>query len=427
VSARSYIRGLNPQLPRAVQILQAGGFVNAFGNGLVLPFAFIYLTDVRGIDRATAGFLLGASALTALTCGPLSGALSERIGARQTLRLALLVQAIGYASYAFVHSPWEALAAAVVTGFGSGAFWPAQAALIARLTPAEKSHTSWGMQRVMMNLGIGLGGVAGGFLAHGDRPDGYQLIFLLDGATFLVYLGVVSVLPDARGSHERLERAGSYAAVLRSRVMRNVLLLNTVFIAFGLALFELLPAYVKHEAHVTPREIGFIFLVNTLFIAFAQLPVTQLLEGRRRVPVLALLFAVGGLAWLLMPLAGRLDGVHAALAVGAIAIGFGVAECLHGAVQTPLVVDLADPGLLERTMALSSSSWMLGLIIGPALGGVLLKHAPSLLWIGAGSILLLGGAAALRLERHVPEHARRTPTGQRPPAADAMAAEPLAG
>jgi MFS family permease len=392
-----------------VQILQAGGLVNAFGNGLVLPFLFIYLTDVRGIDRATAGLVLAASALVALASGPISGAVSERLGAKRTLTAALVVQATGYGSYALVDRPWQAFLGACVVGIGSGAFWPSQAALIARLTPPDRSHTSWGMQRVTMNAGIGLGGVVGGFLAHGDSPGGYQLIFVLDAATFLLYLGVLSFLPNPRRAVEHRGRSGSYGQVLRNRVLVAVLLMNTVFIAAGIAMFELLPAYVKHEAGVTSHQIGFIYLANTLFIGLAQLPITQLLEGHRRVPALAALLVVAGVAWLLMPLAGRLTGTHAALAVGAIAIGFGVAECLHGAVQPPLVVDLAEPRLLERTMALSSSSWMLGLIIGPAIGGVVLKHAPSALWIGAGAILVGVSAFALLLERHLPEHALLTP------------------
>src|SRR5207237_9723464 len=117
---------------------------------------------------------------------------SERCGAKQTLSGALVVQAVGYASYAIVHEPWQAFLSALIVGIGSGAFWPSQAALIARLTPADRSHTAWSMQRVMMNVGIGLGGVVGGFLAHGDRAGGYQLIFLIDAVTFLAYLCVVS-------------------------------------------------------------------------------------------------------------------------------------------------------------------------------------------------------------------------------------------
>jgi hypothetical protein len=44
----SYLRSLDPQLPRDVWVLQIGGLVNAFGNGIVLPFLIIYLHNVRG-------------------------------------------------------------------------------------------------------------------------------------------------------------------------------------------------------------------------------------------------------------------------------------------------------------------------------------------------------------------------------------------
>ena len=39
---------LDPHLPRAVWLVQAGGVVNALGNGIVFPFAIIYLHNVRG-------------------------------------------------------------------------------------------------------------------------------------------------------------------------------------------------------------------------------------------------------------------------------------------------------------------------------------------------------------------------------------------
>jgi MFS family permease len=419
----AYVRGLNPQLPRSVLTLQAGGLLNAFGNGLVVPFLFIYLTDVRGTDRAVAGLVLATGGLVALVSGPISGAVSERLGAKRTLCGALCVQSAGYAGFVFVHHPWQAFAAAALTGIGGGAFWPSQAALIARLTPPDRSHSAWGVQRISMNVGIGLGGVVGGFLAHGDSPHGYQVIFLLDAATFLAYLCVVSFLPNPRRAVEHRGSAGTYAQVLRNRVLVSVLLVNTVFITAGVAMFELLPSYVKHHAGMTTRQIGLVFLANTLFIGLAQLPITQLLEGRRRVPALAALLALGGVAWLAMPLAGLLDGTQATIAVGGIAIVFAVAECLHGGVQAPLVVDLSEPRLIERTMALSSSSWQLGFVIGPAIGGIVLKLAPSALWIGAGLILLAASAASLRLERRLPARAQRTPRTRRQPAQEIAAAE----
>lgn len=141
------------RLPRSVQTLQLGGLCNAFGNGVVLPFTLIYLHNVRGISLAVAGLVLATNAAVALVAGPLSGTLVDRLGGRLVLATALVLLAVGFAFYPFVHTPWQAFVAATVTGIGNGFFWPAQSTLLVGLTPPELRHITFGMQRVVMNLG----------------------------------------------------------------------------------------------------------------------------------------------------------------------------------------------------------------------------------------------------------------------------------
>ena len=83
-------------------------------------------------------------------------------------------------------------------------------------------------------------------------------------------------------------------------------------------------------------------------------------------PLLALVGVVSAAAWLLVPVSGLwLTGMTAfALLAVAVAV-FALGECLHGAVQPPLVVDLADPRLLGRYMAISALSWQVGFTVGP--------------------------------------------------------------
>ena len=50
-----WLRSFDPQLPREVWLLQLGGVMNSFGNGLVLPFLVIYLQDVRGFGLGVSG------------------------------------------------------------------------------------------------------------------------------------------------------------------------------------------------------------------------------------------------------------------------------------------------------------------------------------------------------------------------------------
>jgi MFS family permease len=95
------------------------------------------------------------------------------------------------------------------------------------------------------------------------------------------------------------------------------------------------------------------------------------------------------------------------IATATIAIGLG--ECLHGVVHAPLVIDLAPPRQRGRYIALSGTSWSVGFIVGPAVGGFILDAAPLALWPAAAAAALAGGLLALRLEPRIPSSVRRTP------------------
>ena len=78
-------------------------------------------------------------------------------------------------------------------------------------------------------------------------------------------------------------------------------------------------------------------------------------------------------------------------------------------------------------MALSTNSWSIGWIVGPALGAYVLQKEPLALWPAAAAVCLAAGAGGLLLERRLPESVRRTPAviGPPPEPADEAAAEGL--
>ncbi len=110
----------------------------------------------------------------------------------------------------------------------------------------------------------------------------------------------------------------------------------------------------------------------------------------------------------------RLEAVAATAVMAAAVVVFGIGECLHGTIHAPLSADLAPPQLVGRYMAFSSQSWQVGWIVGPALGGFALQHAPDLLWPVAAAVNLLAAAWALSLERRLPHGVRLTPAAERP-------------
>ena len=408
---RSFLSSLNPRLPRAVQLLQAGGLMNAFGNGLVLPFLLIYLHNEQGIGLGVAGLVLATNAGVSLVSGPIAGALVDRVGGRVMLTAALGFLALGFGAYAFVEHPWQGFLASAVTGIGNGAFWPSQSTLLTGLTTREQRPATFGMQRVVMNLGIGLGGVAGGFIA----TESFRALFVLDALTFVAYAFVLNAfVPEPARHGERAARTGSYRTVFRHKVFMALMVLNSLYIGAGISQLEILPAFAKNEAGVSERGIGWLFFVNTIVIVLLQLPITRLAADRRRIPIFVLIGIISAAAWLLVPVAGLWLSGAAAFALLAVAVSvFAVGECLQGAVQPTLVVDLADPRLIGRYMATSALSWQVGFTIGPALGGALLAATPSGLWLVSASVCLAGGLAALAIERGLPESQRRTPRGRR--------------
>jgi MFS family permease len=142
-------------------------------------------------------------------------------------------------------------------------------------------------------------------------------------------------------------------------------------------------------------------------------------------PVLALLGATWAVALLLVPVAGAVLDGGAALALLIVAFAvFAVGECLHGTVQAPLVADLAETRLLGRYMALSAFSWGIGFTLGPAIGGLVLAHAPHLWWIVTAAVCAIAGAASLGLEGALPRTVRRTPLTPLPTARMPVTAEP---
>jgi MFS family permease len=405
------LASLRPGLPRAVQTLQVGGVLNALGNGLVTPFLLIYLHQVRGIGLGLAGLIVGTTALVSIVVTPVAGALADHIGPRTTLFVALGALSLGFAGYALVDVAAEGFAAAAVAGIGNGLFWPSQSALIASLTTREERGAAFAMQRVTMNLGIGVGAMLGGFIADTAHPGTFQLLFAGDALTFVLYAGMLTRVPaPPRLTMPHHGPPGTYRDVLRNRIFLGVLGINVVLVTAGIAQLEVLPAFVTAHAGMSESGVGWIFFVNTVVVVALQMPLARVMAGHRRMPSLAAVAVLWAASWALVPVvADGFSGAQATVLLAAVLALFAVGECFHGVVQAPLVTDLADPRLIGRYMALSALSWNLAFSAGPALGAAVLGQAPNVVWIGAAAILLLGGVAAMALEPSLPSAVRRSP------------------
>src|SRR4051812_33376008 len=226
---RHYVSSLIPRLPRDVYVLQAGGLLNAFGNGIVLPFLIIYLHNVRGIPLGLAGLAAATQSATALASGFAGGTLSDRVGAKRVLVAALAVMTVAFALMPLIRTAWEACAIYVVWGAGSGSFWPSQSALLAGLTPPARRSPAYALQRLTMNLGVAFGGVVAGLIASVAHPRSFSVLFLLDCGTFVAYACVLARLHPPALHPDR--HSGRWRGVARDRTFVAYTCLNAAFMA----------------------------------------------------------------------------------------------------------------------------------------------------------------------------------------------------
>jgi MFS family permease len=404
------LRELRPQLPRAAWLLQAGGLASAVGNGVVLPFIVIYLRDVRGFGLATATLIVASLNGFAILTTPGAGAFIDRLGARAVLVAALFLLAAGYGSFALVERPWQAFAAAAVAGLGNGGMAPAYATLLANVSPNARRHVAFALRRMSDNLGVAIGAAVGGIVASSLGTGGFQALFLADAFSFLAFAAALVAVPT-----QAKARAGnggtSYRAVLRRGLVVRLFALNVALFAAGYgAINAILPVFLRGDIGLGTSWIGGVFVCNMLAVVVLQLPVARLLEGRRRMPAIALQGALWALAWLLVFGSGFAPAAAGAgLLVAFAAIVFGIGEALSGAVHRPLFADLAPPRLLGRYTALFDLSLRLGLTLGPGLGGFLFAELRQGYWLLAAAVCLVAGLATWALEPTIPREARVTP------------------
>jgi MFS family permease len=116
-----------------------------------------------------------------------AGGLGDRYGRRATMVGGLACSTVAYGLYPFVHQAWHALVLAALAGAGIGTWLTMQSTLLAAMTPPDLRHLAFAWQRVAANVGLGLGGFAGGLLVTTDRPATFTALLWLNAVTFVVY------------------------------------------------------------------------------------------------------------------------------------------------------------------------------------------------------------------------------------------------
>ncbi|CAA9346845.1 MAG: Uncharacterized MFS-type transporter [uncultured Nocardioidaceae bacterium] len=392
-------------LPREGKWLLSVVVLEFIGTGLVLPFNVVYLNEVRGFPLPHVGLLLGLPALVGLLVVGPGGLAIDRIGARAVQRGCLGVLVAANLVLAVASTEAIAAVALVLTGLGFGLSWPTYQSLVAAVIPSEIRMRYFGLNFALLNLGIGIGGIVGGFLVDVERLWTFQAVYVADAVSYLPALLVLSwPLRHVAGRPEQHQEEATvrYLDVLRRPSVGTLTLLSFVASFVGYSQLNTgMPAYARALGEVSTQALGLAFAANTFVIVVLQLVVLQRIEGRRRTRVIVVLSGVWALSWVLLGTSSLVPGTLAATAlVAACASVFALGETLLQPTIPVLVNDLAPDHLRGRYNAVSSGAFQLAAVVSPPVAGWLIGHGLATGYIAAlviGSVLL-GAIAVLRLE-----------------------------
>lgn len=413
---------LHPHLDPLVRRIFIGFAFSALGSGLTMPFLYVYLSEVRGIATATVGLVFAFMGALGFVFSPVGGTLIDRFGPRPVMVIGLSIEAVGVALIGRVASVPEAFAVGGLVTVGSVALYPATTAMLTRLVPRPDRQRVYGFQFMLLNAGLGVGGVVSALIIDIDSLASFQRLYLFDALSYLAYIGVLASLPrrtgmlpaagpvpSASGARQDEVDEGeaavlpSWRAVLRDRALLRVVALSIVAITFGYAQFEAgFAAYAVDVAGVAPRTLGWAYAANTAAIVVGQLVTLRLIQGRRRTRLLALCAGIWALSWAIIASSDLTSGAMAAVLV-VVGLGtFGIGETLWAPIAPAIVNDLAVEEMRGRYNALQGMTWTVATIIGPALAGMLIGNGLAHVWV----VCTVGGTALaavlfLRLRRHL--------------------------
>jgi mannose-6-phosphate isomerase-like protein (cupin superfamily)/predicted MFS family arabinose efflux permease len=411
------------RMPRPTRLFLAGNTVSMVGIGLVIGFVLIYLHQVRGLALPVVGGLFAASAAAGLLVVPVLGILLDRLGARQVLTAIQLGQGTAMALLAWVHTVPAALPVMVLYGVTWAPMFPALQTMIAGLTPDPAAQQrAFAINFTLQNAAIGVGLAIGATIADVHRAGSFQVLFLADAASCVVFAAVLQFLPTLRRSRADDEPKAAYRDLLTHRGLRLVLVASLLLAFTSFPAFDSgLPAFATVEGHVSARVVALSMTANTAVIVAAQLTVLKVIRRVRRSYALVATGLIFGVSWAVFGLAGLplTSAGRIACVVGFTAL-FGLGETVMSPTMGPLVNSLTDDRVRGRANALASASTSLALIVSPAIAtGLIALHAAGV-WIGLLCLCCLGTVAIGARLRHTltaaQDHVSPTPAPLSEPA-----------
>jgi MFS family permease len=386
-----YIKRLWRRYDRRLWTLVFVQMIVACGFGAAMPFVSLYLYRELGVSMRGVGTIMLVAALVTSVGRIIGGELSDRLGRKPLIVLAMAARTGIFLLMAYViHLRASYLLVAGVflaIRFFGAVIQPAVRAMVTDVADPSRRVESFGLLRIGMNAGWAAGPALGGFLL----AISYSSLFLVTaGASligFLIMLCFTTESIRAR-AQERFELRKVLSAVRNRPFFFFCLSSLGLFLVMG-QFASTLSVFSTEIIKISEVELGFLYTLNGIICVLFQWPAAFVAARMGTFRALiggCLLYALGYLSVGFVPAFGYLLGSMVVITLG---------EILHSPSASTAVAAMAPEGKIGRYMGFFGLAEALGWSVGPFIGGLLFDAtamtAPTLLW---GAIAGLGVLAA---------------------------------
>ncbi|OSI14717.1 MFS transporter [Neisseria dumasiana] len=368
--ARSNRTQMFPEEWRASTSLAGVYALRMLGMFLVLPVLALYTASLEGVngDKQMVGLAIGAYGLTqALLQIPL-GLASDKFGRKKVIYFGLLVFAAGCFMAAFAES-WEMLVAARIVQ-GAGAVSAAVTALVADLTRDEVRTRAMSMIGLTIGLTFSVSLVLSPILTGWLDVPG---LFAMMGILTLISIGVVAwITPNPKES--RLHEDTQALPSRLGEVLKDTQLLRLNFGIFALhaalmALFTALP-FALVDLGLTDNRHWKVYLPATVIGLIAMVPLIIIGETRNKLKQVF----IGGIVCVIAAQTALVFSLHSIAVITVCMIIYFIGFNILEASLPSMVSKIAPSDLKGTAMGVYNTLQSVGLVVGSACGGYLLKH-----------------------------------------------------
>ncbi len=373
---------LNPQSRKII----FGISLNAVGGGMTLSLLLVYLHDMRGFTNTFGGLLLAYGSLVSIIASTPMGALVDRIGPKKVMIGGLLLNSAAAFSLSQVQTHFQAVIVITGLNIAGQAIWPSQSVILTRVTPERDRPKIFGFNFMLLNLGLGLGGLLSSLIIQRGDLLSFQIMYWVDASTFLLYLLIVLSL---RGEHvnryipkEDEPKTGSYKDLFEIKPLMFLGIAGIILFTFGYGTIQAgIPVFATQFLGLSPKWLGIIFGVNTLSIVIFQPLVMRVIEKYSKYAALIAVGLVWALSWVFVGFAPYLPLFASGIALSLSQFIFAIGEMIQAPTIPTLANELAPEHIRGRANAWMSLQWSVSGVLGPAITGLMLGADLATAWV----------------------------------------------